>query len=71
MAYREIEAGITMSPYVNKISITKTKRNPELQKYVGRIVGNNILSRYLTLNFLKNIPISTRQCIMLIGIVNY
>ena len=49
-----------MSPHVSQISITKTKRNPELQEIRGPIVGNNILSRYLTLDFLKNIPISTR-----------
>ena len=60
-----------MSPHINKISITKTKRNPELQENRGRFVSNNILSRYLTLDFLKNIRISTRHCIILIGISNY
>ena len=60
-----------MSPYVSKIGIIKTKRNPELQENRGRIVGNNVLSRYLTLNFLKNIPISWRHCIILTGISNY
>ena len=35
----------SMSPHVNKISITKAKQNPELQENRGRIIGNNILSR--------------------------
>ena len=57
--------------HVSKINIIKAKRNTELQENRGRIVGNNILSRYRTLDFLKNIPISTRHCMILIGISNY
>ena len=57
--------------HVSKINIIKARRNTELQENKGRIVGNNILSRYRTLDFLKNIPISTRRCMILIGISNY
>ena len=57
-----------MSPHVTK------KKNPQnLQPLENRvrIVGKNILPRYRTLDFLKNIPISTRHCIILIGFSNY
>ena len=60
-----------MSAHVSKISITKTKRNTELQENRGRFVGNNILSQYLTLNFLKIIPISRCHDTLLIDISNY
>ena len=60
-----------MSAHVSKISITKTKRNTELQENRGRFVGNNILSQYLTLHFLKVIPISRRHDTLLIDISNY
>ena len=79
MAYREIVAEITLSrpwidstsPHLSKINVIKAKRNPELQENRGRIVGNNILPRYRTLDFLKNIPICMRHYMMLIGISNY
>ena len=63
--------GFDLISHVSRINIIKSKRNPELQENRGRIVGNNILSRYRTLDFLKNIPISTRHCMILIGINNY
>ena len=79
MTYREIvvescllsDGFDSVSPHISKISIIKTKRNPELQENRGCIVGNIILSPRLTLDFLQNIPISTRHCIILIGISNY
>ena len=33
----------SISPHISKISIIKTKINPELQENRARIVGNNIL----------------------------
>ena len=60
-----------MSPHVSNINVIKTKRNPELQENRTCIVGNNILSRNRTLDSLKNIPVSTRHCIILVGISNY
>ena len=59
------------SLHVSKVNIIKEKRNTELQENRGRIVDNNILSRYRTLDFLKNIPIPKRHCMILIGISNY
>ena len=59
-----------ISPHASKISVIKTMRIPKLQENRGRIVGNNILSRYWT-RISENIPISTRHCITLTGSSNY
>ena len=70
MSQGKIIAGITPSRPC-KTSIMKTKQNPDPQENRERTVVNNIFSRYLTLGFLENIPISTHHCIIRIVISNY
>ena len=59
------------SPQTNKISSIKTKRNPKLKKpKTGAATRNDFFLKYLALDVALKIPISTRHCMLLIGIIS-
>ena len=60
-----------MSSQTNKISSIKTKRNPKLKKQkTGGAIGNDFFLKHLAVYVALKIPISTRHCILLIGIIS-
>ena len=61
-----------MSAKANEISSIKTKRNPKLKKQkAGTIARNDFFLINLALDVKLKIPISTRHCILLIGLISY
>ena len=61
-----------MSAKANEISSIKTKRNPKLKKQkAGAIARNDFFLINLALDVKLKIPISTRHCILLIGLISY
>ena len=59
------------SPQTNKISSIKTKRNPKLKKpKTGAATHNDFFLKHLALDVALKIPISTRYCVLLIGIIS-
>ena len=60
-----------MPPQTNKISSIKTKRNPRLNKQKTRAATRkDFFLKYLALGVALKIPVSTRNCILIIGIIS-
>ena len=59
------------SPQTNKVSSVKTNPDSKLKKWkTGAATRNDFFLKYLALGVALKIPISTRHCILLIGIIS-